>query len=80
MIVAGYYFAGSHHEEGEEKQGTKVCYSTEGEEEEESAYACEIREPEVDLYRETPVRYLGCVFTNRLKRIDNDEIRGIETS
>mmetsp|Transcript_26818 Transcript_26818/g.58448 ORF Transcript_26818/g.58448 Transcript_26818/m.58448 type:complete len:559 (-) Transcript_26818:520-2196(-) len=63
MIVAGYYFAASHHEESDAKTGTKVCYSLEEEGEElgsqDEVYACEIREPEVDLYRDTAVRYLG---------------------
>ena len=68
MIVAGYYFAGSHHEDSEEKQGTKVCYAIEDTEEQEGeVYTCEIREPEVDLYRDTIVRYLGYVCASDSK-------------
>eukprot|EP00242_Pyramimonas_sp_CCMP2087_P015562 CAMPEP_0198201134 /NCGR_PEP_ID=MMETSP1445-20131203/3925_1 /TAXON_ID=36898 /ORGANISM="Pyramimonas sp., Strain CCMP2087" /LENGTH=562 /DNA_ID=CAMNT_0043871329 /DNA_START=137 /DNA_END=1825 /DNA_ORIENTATION=+ len=60
MVVTGYYFAGSHHEEAEKKVGKQVCYTTDGDGDDgQPTYACEIREPEVDLYRDTAVRYLG---------------------
>jgi hypothetical protein len=67
MVVAGYYFAGSHHEEAEKKVGKQVCYTTDVDGDDgQPTYACEIREPEVDLYRDTAVRYLGCVHMAHL--------------